>query len=353
MQLKSLLYSSKLEIITSKRFTSFLYFVFGISILIWWYKASYQFLRAYIELGEYDVTVGEFIATSLIFFLPFVATGAFMVANIIRRFRLHLWMKSQTTYADYITKLSPAEAGLLLDYEYSSEEVWATLLQLHFSGQIHMYINKDDILAIQKINPLPEYSYESVLLDNLLKGNRSEIAVRSVFDDKIIKAGQYSHEYLVASMASQGVVDLPKRVSDRLKWIIRVVLFLAGYTGLVMLYYYIFKNEIVMNILYPRYPVHPVQLVVDATIWVVAVSIIVSGFWPRFKKGHKNTPSAMNLKTVGYYQYLKSTYKTKFETENIQYLATSDVINIAPYMVAYKLVDLNEENIAQLIQFSE
>lgn len=149
MNFRSILSSSKLEIITSKRVMAFVYLALGSAILVWWIGALQQFFDAHLTYGQFDTTVTAFVLITLLLFCPLALTGALMLHAFILRERLLHWLKTRTVIADYTSGLSPAEAGTLVDFEYSLEETWATLLSLHFRNSITMRTTTHGIILSQ------------------------------------------------------------------------------------------------------------------------------------------------------------------------------------------------------------
>ncbi len=350
MFIKSILESNKLEIISSKRSTSFLYLLFGLSTVVWWCAVTIQFLNAYFDLGEFDVTVGEFIFIALLFFLPLLLIGSFMLATVLQRLRLWYWFKNRISIAEYDAMYHPAVAGTIIDFEYNLNEVWATLLNLHIRGEI-VLIAEDTGIYAQRLSTKTLLSeYELVLLDSLgIRGNHEAI-FHAIDEYDLVHAGENAHRIIVRDLIRMGLVRQKLSKNIVLTKIIKAVYWIGGLAALSQVATILFAYDQASTVLYPRYPVHPAQLVVILLMWVVMMIVLLSGFWPRFNHSSKSTESTMHLKAVGYYYFLDQVYKNRMSIYHVEKMDKSTIAMTVPHMIAYGIIDVSEDYVSKIIR---
>lgn len=348
MIFKSLLKSSRLEIITSKRITSFLYFTAGLAIVVWWAGALWQYLYAHIVYKEFDGPIEDLMVVTFLFFIPLFFTGCLMLSGVIQRERVLRWIKRSLIINDYKTQLGPATAGLLVDYEYSVAEIWGTLLKLHFQGNI-LIESSEGLLRISFINDKQLGNYELLLIE-LLFSTQNEIVVNNVRDETFTDAGLFAHERLAEDLARAGAYEVKSPSSEKGRQFIKILYGLASFTGVLQIYGMIFGGDKYWGITYPRYEVSIIQPITMVIASIIGLVIIYSGFWLRFDDNHKSRPYLLLLQASGFCAYLKNVYARRMSEDYIQTQAVSDIKAIVPYIIAFKLQPVSMSYLNKILE---
>lgn len=352
MNFRSILSSSKLEIITSKRVMAFVYLALGSAILVWWIGALQQFFDAHLTYGQFDTTVTAFVLITLLLFCPLALTGALMLHAFILRERLLHWLKTRTVIADYTSGLSPAEAGTLVDFEYSLEETWATLLSLHFRNSITMRTTTHGIILSQGPEK-PFNNYERVLIDRLFGYSTKEIVIHDAQDKRISDAGYWAHGLLVSDLEYLGALQVRVNRNPLLRKAIVTMYYIAGFFGVLMVIGMLFGGESFWGINYPRYDTHPIQIITLLGITVVYLLIVFSAFLPKLTDNYKSTPEILNLQAAGYYEYLKNVYSHRLSSKNLHTQEVRTVSILVPYMIAYRIIRPDMRYLQQVLTHTQ
>ncbi|MDQ3065142.1 MAG: DUF2207 domain-containing protein [bacterium] len=352
MRFRSLLQSSRFEIVASKNAVALIYFALSSAIITFWVVMCMQFFTAYYELGEFDAPVWAFILITLILFFPMLLVGCFMLSALIQRERLIHWIKTRVIVTNYQASLSPAEAGTIYDYEYSNNEAWATLLNLHFRKEIILSAGHASIYATRN-QPINQTYYEKAFLDALFGFKNSEATIQQINDQLLIDAGLSAHILLAGQLEAGGALQARVINSNAVRKLARSIYILAGLGGFYLVLGFVFGGESFWNINYPRYEVSTIQSLFMYALTIIGVIIAATGFWPRFEQDIKSKPATLALESAGFYEYLKRVYSVRFNSENIHAQAPSEVMALAPYMIAYKLVPLDMNYIQTVLTTAE
>ncbi len=349
MNFRSILQSSKLEIIKSKRIVALGYLVIGLLILMWWIGGWAQVLHAYYTYGQFDTSVTNFILVTVLFFFPLLLVGALMLHSFILRFRLLRWLKHRTVIADYSSGLSPAEAGTLVDLEYTYHETWATLLNLHFRRVINLEIVHDNLI-ISTLRPDTVSGYERTLLNELFGYRRGHTEIKSIRGKKIIDAGHRSHKVLVDELEYIGALKAPVRKSNSIRNFILTIYCIAGLTAVLQIAGMLTGGDEYWGIAQPRYDMHPVQFITMIVTTFFYLAVVLSVFWIRLTGTYKSKPEILHLEAAGYHEYLKRVYRQRFDIRSITTQNPREVMLLVPYIIAYRLVKLDEPYLQSILE---
>lgn len=351
MYLFSLLKSSVIEILFSKRLVAFFYGIAGLFVMLHLFSSSRQFIDAYYTLGEFDVTLGAFFFITVGLFLPFHVTGALILRALIQRVRLAIWARNAFTFYTDRISLTPAEAGVIVDTEFNRKELVATLLDLHTRGVIELTIHDDNSITVMPADTTqPLNLYEQQLMDNLFPVKRP--AHFSSFGDHVlIRLAEGAHKVLIQQLQLRKMLQQEKGQWNKWRWIFRVIYSIAGLVGGLNLYAMLFEYENITRIEYPRYPVYPVELYLLIGLLVVVAAIIISGFWPKFSNDYlKNPQHLIWMEAAGFMLYQKTVYKDRLSIDNIETQDTDTIRRYAPYAVAFGIIEPTEINTQKILQ---
>ncbi len=348
MPLHSPAFSTRLEVITSKRLTSFIYAVFGTSIVVWWIAASIQFISAYFTLHQFDISIDGFIGVTLLLFGPLVLSGTFMLAILIQRVRLQNWFKNMIDYPLYDISLRPAEAGIIVDYAFSQAEIHATLLDLHFRDVLLLSLN-GTVLTV-KLQATNTYlsEYEKAFLSSLFTDS-SEVQLSTLFSPRLLRAGEQAHQALLHELGGLGEIPHYRQRNKVLSACLKVIFFIGGVVGLFNIYVYITDYTIATQVAYPRYAVVPLELWTLYAVSIAAIALMLSGFWPRFDFNRHSALAYVWLQARGFKDYLEAVYKTRLDEEHFITQDRKTIQKLLPFMLAYRIVPLSTEFLRKLL----
>jgi hypothetical protein len=351
MLFQSLLRSSRLEILLSKRLTAALYFIFGLLVLVWWAFDGIQFLNAYQTLHAYDVSVVAFFLIEIILFMPLLLVGCFLLRNVLQRIRLNHWFKIQTNIPLYASTQSASTAGYLVDYEFGLAEAHAMLMSAYFRGNIAIVEqSKGFTVSLNNLRNVPQH--EQVFLKRLFaEGNKVYLA--SLADSLVLSAAQKSHDHLMRQLQSEGFLPLTKREDRKFRPLVRLIYWVAGSIAALAAYAFIFAWDVVSSIGYPRYAVSVSQLWLTGAISVLGIAVLISGFWPRFTASGKSKLSAGWLNAAGFKYYLQNVFSDRLSPQFIHLQDAETVRLYVPYMVAFQLVQLDSSYVRAILQSQE
>jgi len=348
MNLFSIWRSSSIEILYSKRIVGILYAIVGLLILATMASAYIQFFNAYLYLHEFDVSVGDFILSSVIFFFPLWTVGAVILRACLQRIRLELWIRNAIKLVSYNTKLSPAEAGFLVDFTYSSREFTATLLDLNSRGVIRMSIDSVGSISIVQVNTTEQTSKHEQALLYALSG-LGDVRFQGFSDIRLIKAAKYAHDVLIDELTERRVIQkeyIPNRVVRRS---FRIISILAGFAAAVLLGGLLIHPSEIFTLIYPRYPVEFSQVVTLVVIGIIIASVLISSMWPRLGKDYKSTGYAAWIDAAGLLMYVRAVFKHRFSERNIAQQDVSSLRNYSAYAVAYGVVPDSPKMISKIL----
>lgn len=348
MDLFSIWRSSSIEILFSKRITSFLYAFIAIGILSHMIAACTEFLHAYLTIHEFDVSVGQFMFISFVLFLPFWVVGALVMRACLQRWRLALWTRRAIKLVAYDTKLSPAEAGFLVDFTYSHKELTATLLDLHFRGVIQLIIDSHGNIGINPGNTqLPISEYEQALLLELGKIDTSNFG--SFTDIPLINAGRKAHKVLVDGLISRHVIQKEHTPNITIRIFFRFLYVLAGFVGWIAFTALIGNTQEMFEVVYPRYSVEFIQVFILLTIAGVVVAILLSSLWPRLNNDHKSTGYSAWIDAAGMLMYIRAVFKDRFSEDNIEFQDKDTLRDYSAYAIAYGIIPASAATVARIL----
>ena len=317
------------------------------------YISSGQFVTAYFALHEFDLPATGFITTALFFMLPFWLTGALIIRAIVQRTRLAWWAHKAFTFAEYQTGLRPAEAGLIVDSEFNYKELAATFLDLHFRQAVHLTVEENGSLSIQKLSfdPRQLTYYENYLLELLFLDGSTHVSVH-LRESRLATVFKEAHITLIEQLTASG--KLPREVlpGATLKTVFRVLYGISAFVGVGSFLAYVDNPEAVSSVVYPRYPVVPAQLWVLGGVLVVCVLVALSGFWPRFTRNGKSPYQQTWMEVAGLLLFMRVVYKDRFAAGNLHYQDSSSIRAYVPYAIAFGLIHPTTQNLSRILELA-
>jgi len=347
MNLFSVWRSTSVEILLSKRIVGFVYALMGLAILAEIAHSYFQFFHAYITLGEFDVTPETFIGVTIFFLFPLWLVGAVILRAVLQRIRIALWIRSAIKVVAYDTKLTPAEAGYLVDYSYSNRELVATLLDLHFRGVIYLSINESVISIALPNTDAPVSSYENALLYTL--NETSDGTYYSFNDPRLVKAAQYAHQLLIQDLTEREIIQ-PERLPSRgFRIFFRTISAVSAILALGQLSTLLTNPNQILDILYPRYPIEPFQVGIMVVFALVLIAVLVSSLWPRLTRDHKTAGYATWIDAAGLLMYIRGVFKRRFSEEHITLQDANTLRDYSAYAIAYGIIPNSPRMVAKII----
>ncbi|MCA9323709.1 DUF2207 domain-containing protein [Candidatus Saccharibacteria bacterium] len=274
-----------------------------------------------------------------------------MFSVAVQRIRVSIWLRSHLSYAEYEPYVDPPTAGFIIDYEFSNEEIWALVFYLWRKNILDITVQGKELI----IRKLPKTTVngldiiERAFTDELF-GMNGNYVVNSLHDRSFLRAGRMSHDVLAQYLLARGFDTAYLKPNKAIKNFARIVFFVAGFVGILLFSATIFDYEHVFTVAYPRYPVAPVQIIALSFVWLSVLAVIFFGFLGSFTKSRYSEVVITIARAEGYKNFLKTVYSAKFAEDKINTLPTNELIQIAPYMIAFKLVPLKMEYIRNLIK---
>jgi hypothetical protein len=349
MNLFSIFRSSSVEVLLSKRLLVILYGFMAISVLSCMAVAYSQFLYGYYSLHQFDTSIGSFIFLGLCLLMPFWAVGALMLRAFIQRVRLEVWVHKAAKVVTYSTPLKPAEAGFLVDYEYTYRELTATLLDLHFRQIINIDIDSSIKITILQNGALNANlsPYEQTLLNAL--SNAETHSFMAFTDPRLVALAQPAHEVLINDLTIRQMIQPEQLPRPAIRKFFRVVYSVAGFVGVILTYGLIFQRALTFSISYPRYSVNISELVTLAIIACLIVGIVISSCWPRFVQDYRNPQYEAWIDAAGFMLYVRTVYIDRFSADNIATQDRSTLQMYVPYAVAYGIIPAHMKRVHQIL----
>ena len=315
--------------------------------------AYFQFGHAFFNLHQFDTPASVFIFISLCLFLPFWGLGALMLRACLQRVRLAIWVHQAIKIATYNTPLTPAEAGFLVDYEYSYRELTATLLDLHFRHVIVLDIETATTTIHITLPTRPNTglsSYEQTLCAAIADSGQNQFV--TFRDPRLIEITLPAHEMLINELTYKYMIQRRHLPSKVLRKFFRIVYFITGAVGLITTYAIIFQRAQTLAIGYPRYAVHFSELFVLIVVGLIVVGIITSGYWPRLVRDYKDPQYEAWMDAAGFMLYLRTVFIDRFSAQDIASQDQTTLRIYSAYAVAYGIIPSTTGRIAQLLSIS-
>lgn len=344
MNLKSLFRSSFLEIVLSRRIVMFLYALVGTLILFQAIHAWVQVVWSYVAFGEFDVPAWAFVLITIFLFLPYWLIGALIWRAVIRRMVLVRRAKKSYVNAKYTTTFTPAEMGVLVDGEYGISEAVATLLDMHFRGIIYLNVDESTLsLDRMDIDTKQLSSYEIYLLNHLF-GSAANVTFKGVNDIRLLTIFHDAHEVLLTEMTNSGYLEDESKSSHIGKVLFRIMVIIAALVEINFIYTITMDVNLLINIMYPRYPLELYQVALTLLVALVIIGVVISGLIIRISNKQRDALS----EAAGFYAYLRGVFRDRLAIENIHLQDFNTIRNLMAYMIAFKLVPANERTLIEV-----
>ena len=352
MNLFSVFRSSSAEVLFSKRLLVALYGLMAAAVLAHMASAYVQFLGAYYHLHQFDTPEAAFIFISVCLFLPFWVVGALMLRACIQRLRLELWVHKAIKVVAYNTPLRPAEAGFLVDYEYTHRELAATLVDLHFRHIIQLSIDSSIKIDVTQNNIYDATlsPYEQTLLSALRGSAINSFAAFT--DPRLIALTMPAHEVLITDLTARHMIHRERLPRPGTRRIFRILYFIAGFVGAVSAYALIFQRTQALAVGFPRYPVSFSELATLIITALVVIGIIASSYLPRFAQNYKEPQYEAWIDAAGFMLYLRTVFTDRFAPENITTQDKNTLHANVPYALAYGIIHDTSKHVAQILSYS-
>lgn len=354
MNLHSLYKSSMLEILMSKRTITALYAVAGAAIYTHMFMATYQFYEAYSTLGSFDVPRTDFYLALVLFFVPFWLTGSLILRAVFRRVRLAFWFKNSFSIVEYSSRILPAEAGFLVDYEFNHKEVYAMLVNLCVKGILEIVQDGEDVYIKSTGASTDELrEYERLYLEKLFGGSEY-VATSTILQGSNLVAAQEMHEQIVLYMEDGGYIDKDIVLKPWHRVMFRTVYVIAGLVGLLYIYGTIVAWDELNSILYPRYDADVLQVVLTLAVVLTNIAVALSGLFISFnKKSVHDLHHEGWMAVSGYKQYLTTVFKTRFNRTMLHTQDFSSIQDHYAYAVVLGVVEFNEHDFIGVGKYSK
>lgn len=322
-----------LGVVFSGRLQSFLLWLLGLWMIMFLSTMAWQVVASYIAGEGFDTGVFEFWTITLVFFVPYLFVAGYMLRSLAAQIALYRTLRRQIVIAEYEPPrvLSPVEAGMLADDDFSLSELAATLKNLELRGHISIEEREHEFnFVLQNKNGLDVL--ETTFMNSLFQRDRSFSTSGPNSSRRLLSAG----EVLASATRSELIYagQLP-RGSIFKKFLRAAFRFFLGFAVLVQILLtagVVAAPEKIFSIGYPRFPMHLSEPILIVGIIVATIAFIASGFWMRKitdDNGLKNWRYVAGLKL-----YLDQVYKGRFYRDGKLTVSQGELRTFYPYAIA-------------------
>jgi hypothetical protein len=323
----------KLGIVFSSRVRSALLCVLALWILMILGASSFQIFSSYLAGGGFDATIGQVIGIDIVLFLPYYLVAAVMLRSLAIRIALYRKLRRQIVVPEYNPPdvLSPAEAGLLVDNDFTFNEIAATLKDLELRGCITIS-EKGGEMEIFPAATEGLDSGEHMFLEELFWPHGSFTTHAADSGARLIEAGKHLSSITREQLVAGGQLPRNSRVNEIIRGVIKAFLWLALIVQFILTTGVVTATHEIFSVNYPRYPMNFIEVLLEFLTIALVVGIVASGFKQSSladDHGLKNWRYVAGLK-----MYIEKVYKDRFYRDGKQMATDAEMRQFYPYAIA-------------------
>jgi hypothetical protein len=306
----------------------------GIGVILLCMHPVYQLFTLYSTTKLVDAT-GAGISTTTLFLSIGSYFGAYMIRSYIVHFRAQrILQRNVTIYETAVPALSPVEAGVFIDGDWSSNETSAMIYSLRSKGVVDYFDGMWNLNPTTQSRKLPRE--EQVFLDEFFINNEQQIDQHSL----LYGVPYMTHSLLVTRLKESRFINPPTLgfwsvVLFRLSIIVAVFIMLVAYN--------IFNNNIdgaiYNDISYPN-QIHIWHLVVTMLVPLTVITTILNGFVT--KNLYQGIRIDVWQQVAGLRLYIKQALAEKFISADQITVSSREFTQYYPYALAFELVTLRD-----------
>jgi hypothetical protein len=264
-------------------------------------------------------------------FFPYFLVAAVMLRSLAARLALFHKLRRQIVVPEYSPPevLTPAEAGLLVDNDFTFNEVAGTLKDLELRGCIGI-LEKGNEIEVWPLDLTKADDIERRFLQTLF-GDKDYYSTGGNASASLLGAGKELARATRERLVQGGQLPKSRAVHKVVRGLFGLVASFAVLIQLVLTAAML-NPEKIFNIGYPRYPMHASEPLLEATMVLVVVAIVLNGFWQRSladDNGLKNWRYVAGLK-----MFIEKVYKDRFYRDGKQMASDGDMRTFYPYALA-------------------
>jgi hypothetical protein len=323
----------KLGIVFSGRVRSALLCVLALWILLVLCSSAFRVISSYLAGAGFDANIHDVILIDTLIFLPYYLVAAVMLRSLAARLALFHKLRQQIVVPEYSPPevLSPAEAGLLVDNDFTFTEIAATLKDLELRGCITI-IDKGREMEIHPANDDTASSIERAFLKSLFLRNGFFSTAGAESGTTLLEAGKQMASTTRERLVLGGQLPRNRQLNGAIRTIFTWFACLAFLVQILLTIGVIMATHEIFNVGYPRYAMNVSEPVLELVIIMVVVAIVSSGFWQRSladDKGLKNWRYVAGLK-----MFIEKVHKDRFFRDGKQMASDGDMRTFYPYAIA-------------------
>lgn len=342
----------KFGIVFSDRLRTVLLTILSIWVLAELGQMTYQLLQAYVQNTGFDVTVGQMAAITLLLFTPYYLAVGYTMRSLTTRIALYLEMKKQIVIAEYSPPdvLAPAEAGLLIDDDFTLNETAAVIKDLELRGHLLLDTSGSTIKLTYVRSASPMRDHEIFFIQTLFHNDDTFIISRKNADT-FLQAGTFLGREVRSNLTDEGI--LSAQISQRkiFRFIFKIFVCLAAFLQAVWTITLLNNPKTILEVSYPRYPMSIVEPIIMVFVALLTIGIMLSGFWNKRltdKHGLKNWRYVAGLKS-----YLETVYKGRFYDGSTLTVSKTELHNFYPYAIAFGIETTLADQMSRALISSE
>jgi hypothetical protein len=323
----------KLGIVFSSRVRSALLCVLALWILVMLSTSAAQIIVSYINGQGFDTPIQTVILIDILIFLPYYVVAAVILRSLAARIALFHLLRRQIVVPEYSPTevLSPAEVGLLVDNDFSLNEVAATLKDLELRGCIRIG-GSGSVVELHSLSLRDTSDIERQFLQTLFQNNDRFTINGPTNANLLLKAGKQLANNARNRLVLGGQLPRQPAIRKLVRSIFNIFVGFAFLLQLLLTFTATNPNSQIFSVGYPRYPMNISELILEAVIVLAVLIIISSGFWQHSladDHGLKNWRYVAGLK-----MFIEKTYKDRFYRDGHQMATDNDLRAYYPYAIA-------------------
>jgi hypothetical protein len=323
----------KLGIVFSGRVRSALLCVLALWILLQLVAGGGEIMSSYLAGGGFDTTIHDVVWIDFALFLPYFIVAAVLLRSLAARIALFHKLRRQIVVPEYSPPevLSPAEAGLLVDNEFTFNEIAGTLKDLELRGCIAITEKAHEFTVLPKNveNATPS---ELLFLEALWQENGEFSTTQPGSGRIFLDAGKELAATTRQELVAGGQLPASYSWHKIVRSVVKLFVIVAVLVQILLTYAVITSPHEVFSVGYPRYPMSFIEPALEILSEVVVLVIVLSGFKQRSladDHGLKNWRYVAGLR-----MFIEKVYKDRFYRDGQQMATEGDMRTFYPYAIA-------------------
>jgi hypothetical protein len=323
----------KLGIVFSGRVRSASLCVLALWILLRLVTGGAEIMGSYLAGGGFDTPIRSVVWIDLTIFLPYFIVAAVFLRSLAARLALFHRLRRQIVVPEYSPPevLSPAEAGLLVDNDFTFNEIAGTLKDLELRGCVTITEKAHEFTMLPK--NIENATQDELLFLETLWHENGEFSTNTPGSGRILlDAGRDLATATRQKLVEGGQLPASRAVHKIVRSVVKMFIIFALLVQAMLTYAVITNPHQVFSIGYPRYPMSFIEPTLEVLAEILVLVIVLSGFRQRSladDHGLKNWRYVAGLR-----MFIEKAYKDRFYRDGQQMASEGDMRTFYPYAIA-------------------